>query len=385
MKKVQEPLLKTATILMTLMIQTHEPEAIQEDSHNSDTDTDFNSGDESNDEDEAAGIKFYTGKDGETIWANNTVAIPSKTKSANIIKTLPGHKRQARQCKSRLECFSQILTPETVENIVHCTNIYIQKKKTERETLAAEKDKHFQERDYKPTTKAEIYAVFGALFLIRVKRGNRADLSEYFSKNGTGLIVLRGNFSENRFRFLLRCMRFDDVNSRARRGATDKLAPIRELLNSFNSNSQSSFSLGEYTTIDEMLVAFRGRCSFIQYMAQKPAKYGLKIYAMCDARLFYTYNLEVYCGKQPAGPYELSNKPYDVVMRLVKCIEKSNRNVTMDNYFTSYPLAESLLRVGLTCLGTMQKNKKEIPPEFITVNRNSVPGSYMLDVKMTKL
>lgn len=37
----------------------YEPEAIQEDSHNSDTDTDFNSGVESNDEDEAAGIKFY--------------------------------------------------------------------------------------------------------------------------------------------------------------------------------------------------------------------------------------------------------------------------------------------------------------------------------------
>lgn len=147
--------------------------------------------------------------------------------------------------------------------------------------------------------------------------------------------------------------------------------------------------MGEYTTIDEMLVAFRGRCSFIQYMAQKPAKYGLKIYAMCDARLFYrpTYNLEIYCGKQHAGPYELSNKPYDVVMRLVKCIEKSNRNVTMDNYFTSYPLAESLLRVGLTCLGAMRKNKKEIPPEFITVNRNSL--GYLvatcLDVKMTKL
>lgn len=135
-------------------------------------------------------------------------------------------------------------------------------------------------RDYRSKTKAEIYAVFGALFLIGVKRGNRADLSEYFTKNGTGLIILRANFSENRFRFLLRFIRFYDINTRAKRNAFDKLAPIREILLSFSTNSQSSFNLGEYVTIDEMLVAFRGRCSFIQYIAQKPAKYGLKIYGL---------------------------------------------------------------------------------------------------------
>lgn len=190
-------------------------------------------------------------------------------------------------------------------------------------------------------------------------------------------MILRANFSENRFRFLLRSLRFDDVNTRTMRNATDKLAPIRELLGAFISNSKNAFSLGEFTTIDEMLVAFRGRCSFIQYMAQKPAKYGLKIYALCDARLFYTYDLEVYCGKQPPGPNVLSNKPFDVVSRLARGIEGTHRNITMDNYFTSYPLTEYLLTKGITSLGTMRKNKKEIPQEFVTVTKTSTPGSYM--------
>lgn len=107
-----------------------------------------------------------------------------------------------------------------------------------------------------------------------------------------------------------------------------------------------------------MLVAFRGRCSFIQYMSQKPTKYGLEICTLCDARMSYTYDLEVYCGKQYPGPNVLLNKPFDVVMRLVKGIKGSNRNPTTDNYFTSYMLAEHLLSIGLIFLGTMRKNKK---------------------------
>lgn len=334
-------------------------EVIEEDIHNSESEIDMDiEQDDRRENDETADLKFYIGKDNETIWASNNIALPSKTKSKNIIKTLPGPKGQARHCKTRLECFSQIFTPELVENIVKYTNIFIEKK-NEREKLAYEVGNcTVRVRDYKSTTKAEIYAVFGALFLIGVKRGNRADLSEYFTKNGTGLIILRANFSENRFRFLLRSIRFDDINTRAERNAFDKLAPIREILLSFSTNSQSSFNLGEYVTIDEILVAFRGRCSFIQYMAQKPAKYGLKIYALCDARMFYTYDLDVYCGKQNSGPNIISNKPYDVVVRLVKSIQGTNRNVTTDNYFTSYLLAEYLLSVRLTFLGTMKKNKK---------------------------
>nr|CAI5828148.1 unnamed protein product [Callosobruchus analis] len=175
----------------------------------------------------------------------------------------------------------------------------------------------------------------------------------------------------------LRSLRFDNVNTRTQRSKTDKLAPIRDFLTNFISNSQSSYNIGECATIDEMLVAFRGRCSFIQYMAKKPAKYGLKIYAMCHSQTYYTYNLEIYCGIQEDGPHVCSNKPFDLVKRLVKPLEKSNRNITTDNYFSSIQLADYLLTIGLTFLRTLRKNKAEIPPPFVTENRNLVPGDYL--------
>lgn len=111
-----------------------------------------------------------------------------------------------------------------------------------------------------------------------------------------------------------------------------------------------------------MLLAFRGRCPLRQYLPSKPAKYGLKILATCDSKSYYTSNLEIYAGKQPDGPYQISNSPIDVVKRLVDPIKGSNRNVVMDNWFMSIPLATELLDYfSLTCLGTLRKNKKEIP------------------------
>lgn len=85
-----------------------------------------------------------------------------------------------------------------------------------------------------------------------------------------------------------------------------------------------------------MLHPFRGRCNFFQYMPAKPAKYGLKMYALCNAKSFDVYSFEIYCGKQKDGPFNVSNKPMDIVKRLVEPKKNSNRNLTTDNYGTSY-------------------------------------------------
>jgi hypothetical protein len=73
------------------------------------------------------------------------------------------------------------------------------------------------------------------------------------------------------------------------------------------------YSLGQNVTIDEKLEALRGRCGFKHNIPSKPNKYGIKIYDLFDAKVLYTFNLEVYAGKQPDGLYQVSNKPADVV------------------------------------------------------------------------
>ncbi|CAH1957883.1 unnamed protein product [Acanthoscelides obtectus] len=75
--------------------------------------------------------------------------------------------------------------------------------------------------------------------------------------------------SEQRFRFLLNCLRFDDLSTRDERKKFDKLAPIRSTFDKFVQNCKNTYCIGANATIDEKLEAFRGRCGFNQYIPSK--------------------------------------------------------------------------------------------------------------------
>ncbi|KAK9717500.1 Transposase IS4 [Popillia japonica] len=146
--------------------------------------------------------------------------------------------------------------------------------------------------------------------------------------------------------------RFDDKTTRLERQEIDKLATIRTFFETFNSNCKKYYIMSEYTTVDEKLEAFRGRCGFKIYMPQKPNRYGIKIYALTDAKMFFTAHMDV--GKQPPSPYQVNTSNIGLVPRLCEHIWNSDRNVTMDNFFTA-EVAEELLAKKLTILGTIKK------------------------------
>lgn len=116
-------------------------------------------------------------------------------------------------------------------------------------------------------------------------------------------------------------------------------------------------------TVDEQLVPYRGRCPFRQYMKSKPAKYGIKIWWNCDALSSYPLRGQVYLGKQPGQDRE-TNQGARVVKDLVQPWYGTGRNVNADNLFTSVALAEELLSHHLTYVGTVRKNKQDIPPDM---------------------
>ena len=65
-----------------------------------------------------------------------------------------------------------------------------------------------------------------------------------------------------RFKFLLQCIRFDEIATRNERKKLNKLAPIREMFESFVANCKKAYCVSPYMTVDEKLEPFRGRCGF---------------------------------------------------------------------------------------------------------------------------
>ena len=49
-----------------------------------------------------------------------------------------------------------------------------------------------------------------------------------------------------------------------------------------------------------------------------------------------------------------------MVKKLVEPIHNTNRNITLDRYFTGVELFEHLLKVKLTSVGTVMPNRKQL-------------------------
>jgi hypothetical protein len=113
-------------------------------------------------------------------------------------------------------------------------------------------------------------------------------------------------------------------------------------------------------TVDEQLVAFRGKCPMREYMKSKPAKYGIKIWAAADVKTSYLYNLQIYTGKLPGNATD-KNLGHRVVCDLMEPLFGTGRGVTTDNFFTSVPTAEYLLQKNITMTGTLRAKKPDIP------------------------
>jgi len=168
--------------------------------------------------------------------------------------------------------------------------------------------------------------------------------------------------ARSRFTARSRAIRFDDAAARRRTSSTDKVAPIRDVFELFVKSFQDCYIPNDNLTVDEQLVTFRGRCPFRQFIPSKPGKYGIKIWALCDSVTSYVYNMHVYTGREEGQNREV-NQGQRVVLDLISGLEKSARNVTCD-IFTSISLARELAKRQMTLLGTIRKNKGELPTKL---------------------
>lgn len=115
-------------------------------------------------------------------------------------------------------------------------------------------------------------------------------------------------------------------------------------------------------------------------MPNKPAKYGIKIWVTCDVATSYAWRMEIYTGKPPGSSREV-NQGMMVTLRLTEGLQ--GHTVTCDNFFTPFALAEELLRRKLALVGTIRKNKPELPPELLQLRQRKILSSVFAFTKTT--
>lgn len=312
--------------------------------------------------------------EGETLIAKSGKewslggSVQGRTRAANILTERSGLTRLAvfQSIPQALELF---LTPVIKDIIIRETNRHADRIYQE----ARQKKPQREIARWAHLDESEFDSFVGLLLLAGVYRSCNESLDELWSsKNGRP--IFRATMSKNRFVQILRFCRFDNKLTRMERQRTDKLAAFRDIWELFIAQLQVMYRPGADMTIDEQLVPCRGRCSFRQYIPSKPGKYGLKIFWICDSAVSYPLRGEVYLGKQPEAT-RTQNVSRDVVKKLCEPWRSTGRNITMDNFFTDVSLASDLLEDRLTIVGTIRKNKGDIPQELKTAQGRELYSS----------
>ncbi|CAF1008288.1 unnamed protein product [Didymodactylos carnosus] len=293
------------------------------------------------------------------IWSIHAKPAKGRIPAVNIIKKKLG---PITKVQTILDAFKLFFTNEILDEIVIQTNRYAEqyfdqnkRSKTDSNTIESKSSK------WKPIDRVELESFIGLVIRAGLHRNNHESLNDLWDISQSSPLY-RGTMSLQRFRQFLQFLRFDD---RQNRDKTDRLSSIRYIFELFIKQLPRHFVPGENLTVDEQLVAFRGRCCFVQYMPNKPAKYGLKFWLLCDVGSRYVLSIDLYTGKK--DNIIQKNLASNVVLRLVDRLSndvKQGRTITFDRYFTDIKLSEALLDRKMTSIGVVDYRRVFLPNEL---------------------
>ena len=93
------------------------------------------------------------------------------------------------------------------------------------------------------------------------------------------------------------------------------------------------------------------------YLPDKPAKYGIKVFIVCDAETHYAINGFPYLGAEghPDIPADMLHGTH-FTLKLLEPIEpKAGRIIYCDNWFSSLGLVQQLKTRGVGIVGTIRE------------------------------
>ncbi|XP_013779189.1 piggyBac transposable element-derived protein 4-like [Limulus polyphemus] len=119
-------------------------------------------------------------------------------------------------------------------------------------------------------------------------------------------------------------------------------------------------------TIDESMRKFKGWIYFHQYILNKPTRWGIKLWSLCESKSGYLLEWDVYTGRDnnPVAPDQ--GLGHNVVIKLMDNNGYLNlgHHLHVDNLYSSPGLLEALKEQGTGACGTVRLNRKGLPEEI---------------------
>lgn len=244
---------------------------------------------------------------------------------------------------NEFECFMSVFPNSLLIFISQCTNQRL-------EILRREKNV-----DIPDTDPSEIMMVLGIMLVMSYNRV--PSFTDYWSSNSSlGNEAIKNAISRNRCLLLFSKMYFNEPEKNAN---APKTYYMDEVVNCLKKTFLQAREESPFQSIDESMAKFKGRSSLKQYLPLKPIKRGIKIWERCDAFTGYTYDFNIYSGKNMDNTdCEGRTLGERVVLKLCSTIRNPDVTLTFDRFFTSVHLLEN---ISFPSIGTCISSRKNMP------------------------
>ena len=120
----------------------------------------------------------------------------------------------------------------------------------------------------------------------------------------------------------------------------------------------------------KVIVKFKGRVLFTQYIPKKCKRFSINMLKLCDST-GYTYNMNVYLGKDRQRVAQHLTATHATVTNLTRGVEGFGHKLYMDNFFSSPDLFDDF-----SCCGTERLHRKGMPkdhkPKTLKLKRGDI-------------
>ncbi|XP_066275083.1 piggyBac transposable element-derived protein 4-like [Branchiostoma lanceolatum] len=284
---------------------------------------------------------------------------------------VPGIKHPPPQTGEPVDFFNLFFTPAIIDKVVTETVQYAN------QWIAAHQDYLREKRHssvHQWSKRAVTVEEFRAFLGLTINMGliRKTTLASYWNTANRSQATpwFNEHFTRDRFLLLLKFLHFNNNANQPPPGdSAYKLYKIEPIVTHFNRMFLFHYHPGMDVSIDESMVGFKGKTPHLrQFMPQKRhARFGIKLWCLCDSRNGYTSCFEVYKGKDVAAPVDPRGSTHALVMRLMTNgnLLQRGHHLGIDNFFSSPDLFLELYQQGTTASGTVRCNRKGLPKQAI--------------------
>jgi hypothetical protein len=179
----------------------------------------------------------------------------------------------------------------------------------------------------------------------------------------------RHYMTERRFLLLSKFLHFQDNVTTLQEKDNHpcwRLNKIWPVFQSLQESFRAAFMPSVKISIDESLLKYRGRLCWRQFIPSKRARYGIKLYMLCDCDTGYIWTSIVYTGKGMAlgEKWSKESQTAQIVLTLSDLLLDRGHCLVMDNYYMSPYLSDLLVTRKTDSYGTVKVNRKGLPVNF---------------------